>query len=102
MDFKFLNNNKNNISVGSNDGALWQFVRVNNLVQYDYDIFTDNHYGIHSFLNHFPNNFIVCIISIKGQDNVVHDIDNQGVGWGFDITSELIAITWCRFRNNTI
>ena len=100
MDFKFLN--KNDILEFYNNGAIWEFVRVDNLIQYDYDIFTDYHYGIHSFLNHFPNNFIVCIISITGQDNVVHDIDNQGMGWGFDITSELIGITWCRFRNNAI
>ena len=55
-----------------------------------------------SFLRNFPNNYIVCVISITGRDGIIHNAENQGMGWGFDIRTELINVIWCRFRNDRI
>ncbi len=92
IDFKFLNNNDEWI------GATWTYVRLENLVQYDYDIMEDNCYGIRSFLNQFPDDYIVSVIAITGPNRIVHHADNPGIGWGFDITTDLIKIDWVRYR----
>jgi hypothetical protein len=94
-DFKFLDDNENQPVW---DSATWSYVRLENLTQYSYDIMVDNSYGIRSFLNQFPDNFIVSILSITGPNGTVHDADNFGMGWGFDITSDLIRIEWIRYR----
>lgn len=54
---------------------------------------SDNFYGIISFLNYFPNNFIVPVHSITG-NGIRHSFDNRnnGNGWGFDVTSDLLTI----------
>jgi hypothetical protein len=81
------------------DGASWMYGRIENLYQYNYEIIEENHYGIHSFLNQFESWFVITIISITGPDGFVHNSDNEGTGWGFDITSDLITIEWVRFIN---
>ena len=95
IDFKFLNDN----CPTEWEYATWTFVNVENLEQYRYDIMEDNHFGIRSFLNNFPTNMVVSIISITGPNGVVHTIDNEGIGWGFNITSDLINVVWVRFRD---
>jgi hypothetical protein len=96
--FKFLQDNKNEDIVVS-EGASWIYGRLENLDQYQYNILTENHYGIHSFLSQFPSWFVVTIISITGPNGIEHNIDNDGTGWGFDITSDLIRVEWVRFIN---
>lgn len=96
-EFKFLTDNEDEFD--SYDGASWMFGRVENLDQYQYDIVVENDYGIRSFLNHFPNGYIVTILSITGPNGFIHNLDNEGTGWGFDITSDLIRFEWVRFRN---
>jgi hypothetical protein len=32
--------------------------------------------------------------SITGPDGIIHNLDNEGTGWGFDITSDLITIVY--------
>jgi hypothetical protein len=82
------------------EGASWIFGRPENLTQYQYDIVRENHYGIHSFLNHFPPGFIVTILSITGPNNRIHtDLTEYEDGWGFDITTDLITIEWVRFTH---
>jgi hypothetical protein len=97
-DFKFFADNDEE-SIEPYDGASWMYGRIENLSQYQYNILTENHYGIHSFLNQFPSWFVVTILSITGPNGIEHNIDNQGIGWGFDITSDLITIEWVRFIN---
>ena len=83
------------------DGATWTWGRLENLVQYQYDIVVNDYNGIHSFLSHFPNGFIAVVLSITGPNGRVHNIDAEyNDGWGFDITSDLITIEWVRFQNN--
>ncbi len=105
MNFKFLSDNDDDddlegIPFGAWDSAGWSWVRSDNMTEYDYDIIVDNHYGIHSFLNNFPNGFIVSVLSITGPNGFRHSIDTEGFGWGFDIQNDLIRIEWIRFIHN--
>ena len=93
-NFKFLRGEERPFE----ETSSWIFGREEHLYQYPYDIITEYHYGIHSFLNQFPTHFIVCILSITGPNEIVHNADNEGIGWGFDITCDLIKIEWIRFR----
>lgn len=103
--FKFFSDDDDNneidlIEVG-HDGASWMYGRRENLDQYQYDIIVEDHYGIHSFLNHFPSGFVVTILSITGPNGRVHnDATQYDDGWGFDITGDLLSIEWVRFRTN--
>jgi len=96
-DFKFFQDN-NQDEITPHNGASWMWGRLENLDQYNYDIALDYHFGIHSFLNQFPDGHIAIILSITGPDGFVHSIDNDGIGWRFDILVDLIAIQWIRFR----
>jgi hypothetical protein len=93
-EFKFFDENPK-----SYDGASWIYGRLENLEEVRYNIITENHYGIHSFLNNFPSWFIIPILSITGPNGIVHNSENEGIGWGFDITSDLITIEWIRYIN---
>lgn len=103
-DFKFFSGNQDDeslLELSEYGEASWIYGKVEHLNQYRYDILVDNHYGIHSFLNHFPPGFVVCIISITGPNGRQHTIDTEYEdGWGFDILSDLITIEWVRFRND--
>lgn len=81
------------------NGASWVYARHEYYDVRHYLLRVEHHYGIHSFLNQFPNHFIVPILSITGPDGVVHDCNNEGIGWGFDITSDQIKIEWLMYRN---
>ena len=97
-DFKFLDNDNDEMDYPEEwDGATWSYIRLEHLVQYRYEVVVEHHYGIRSFLNHFPNNFIVSILSITGPNEIRHSIDNYGIGWGFDITRDLIRVEWIRY-----
>lgn len=100
IDFKFLSENEDDDFFGEPVewvGASWSWVRTENITEYDYDILVDNHYGIHSFLNNFPDGFVVSVLSITGPNGFVHTIDSEGNGWGFDIRNDLIRVEWIRF-----
>jgi hypothetical protein len=32
-----------------------------------------------------------------GPDGFIHNRENNGIGWGFDILNDLIKVTWIRF-----
>lgn len=99
-EFKFFNSSEDDDEDVVIYGASWIFGKVENLIQYQYDILVDNHYGIHSFLNNFHPGFVVTVLSITGPNGRVHNDDTEYEdGWGFDITSELITIEWVRYRN---
>ena len=103
-EFKFFDENNddtiNEISDDEYNGASWIFGRRENLNQYQYEIVVEEHYGIHSFLNHFPPRFIVTVLSIVGPNGRSHNDDTDYEdGWGFDITSDIISIEWVRFTH---
>ena len=96
-DFKFLQDNDEG-DMELHDGASWMFGSLENLNQYRYEIFVEHHFGIHSFLNHFPSGFIVTIISITGPNGRVHNANTHyDDGWGFDITGDLLRIEWANY-----
>jgi hypothetical protein len=103
-DFKFLNDNDDlpldEITHQEYDGASWMYGKIEDFDQCEYDIVTENHYGIHSFLNLFPSGFVVTVLSIVGPNGRIHNDNTEYEdGWGFDITSDLIRIEWVRFTN---
>lgn len=100
-DFKFLQDNDDEDEsepIEAWDGASWMYTKIENLDQYEYDIIRENHYGIRSFLNHFPVGFVVSVLSITGPDGRPHTADTEAVGWGFDILNDIITVEWVRFR----
>ena len=104
-DFKFFNNNDEG-PLGEfiderYNGASWMYGLRENLIQYEYDIVEEGHYGIHSFLDNFPAGFVVTILSITGPNNRIHThITDYNDGWGFDILRDRIIVEWVRFRND--
>jgi hypothetical protein len=97
--FKFLNQNEDE-EYESYDGASWMFGRMEDLQRYEYETYIEYHNGIHSFLSNFPNQYIVTILSITGPNNIEQnaDTENDGNGWGFDITSDRLRIEWVQIR----
>lgn len=91
--FKFFEENEEEW-----EGASWMWRRIP--VQARYEIVIEEHYGIRSFLSQFSPHQIINVHSIVGPNGVVHNRDNEGVGWGFDIKRDLIKITWIRFLPN--
>jgi hypothetical protein len=89
-DFKFFEENEEEWV-----GASWMWRRIPNRARYQ--IVIEEHYGIRSFLSQFPSHEIISVHAIIGPDGFVHNRDNDGTGWGFDITRDLIKITWIRF-----
>lgn len=98
-NFKFFEDNDEN-EITPYDGAGWTWCNPSNLNPFVYDIVVDHHEGIRSFLDQFPRAFIVSILSITGPDGLEHNIDNTGIGWGFDILNDVITIRWVRFNEN--
>lgn len=97
--FKFLQEN-NEEEYESYDGASWMFGRLEDIRRYEYETYIEYHDGIHSFLNNFPNRYIVTILSITGPNNREKNADNEndGTGWGFEITSDRLRIEWVQIR----
>jgi len=104
-DFKFLSDNDDiyldYVLHEEYNGASWMFGIRENLNQYQYEIVVEEHYGIHSFLNHFPPGFVVTVLSVIGPNGGrFHNHETQyDDGWGFDITNDLIRIEWVRFTH---
>lgn len=101
-DFKFFNNNEDEeIENHPFEGASWMWCDSTSIVvDYPHDIIVDYHYGIHSFLRQFRLYYVVSVVSITGPNDFEHNITNDGTGWGFDITRDLIMVRWVRFRND--
>lgn len=88
-DFKFFQNNQDGWECAS---WMWGSLTIN-----PFEIVVEEHYGIRSFLSQFPSHEIINVHSIVGPNGVVHNRQNEGIGWGFDISRDLIKITWIRF-----
>lgn len=91
-EFKFFQDNEED---DESDGASWMWSGIP--VSNPYQIVLEEHYGIRSFLSQFDDYVIVNIYSIEGPDGVIHNRENNGIGWGFDILNDLIKVTWIRF-----
>lgn len=81
----------------------WIWVDIQNLEPDTFTTNTNYHFGIHSFLETFPNFYTVKIASITGGPNFLeHTIHTQNTGWGFDILTDLIEITWVSYNDENI
>ena len=92
-EFKFFQDNEEEEE--DFDGASWMWRNLP--VANPYQIILEEHYGIRSFLSQFDRNSIVSVYSIEGPNGVIHNRENNGIGWGFDILNDLIKVTWIRF-----
>jgi hypothetical protein len=90
-EFKFFQDNEEEEDF---DGASWTWCNLP--VLNPYHIVLEEHYGIRSFLSQFDRNSIVSVYSIEGPDDFIHNRENNGIGWGFDILNDLIKVTWIR------
>ena len=106
-EFKFLTNNEDSFDDEDGDyvGASWIWVREETMVRLygnRYTTIREQHYGIHSLLSRFEGPQIVNVKSITGPNGFVHNIDNDGTGWGFDITTDLITVEYFRIHYETV
>lgn len=54
--------------------------------------------GIYEFLRLFHPQMIVLVINILGPNGIIHDgLTEHPEGWGFDITSDPIIITYIQY-----
>jgi hypothetical protein len=90
-EFKFFQNTDDDED--ESIGAGWMWSRLPPFAS-DYLLFIRVFRGIRSFLSQFPPHSIINVIEIEGPNGVAHNMDNNNEGWGFDITSEMITITW--------
>jgi hypothetical protein len=78
-----------------------EYIRIDPDTQ-PYELITSTCEGIGEFLSQFPNNYIVLVHEIKGLiSNRVHNANNTGNGWGFDIQNDWIDVTYYRFLNTS-
>ena len=102
-DFKFLSNNNEdeipegyinleNIAMAS---WMWESLMVPSTATYQIVSVDTN--GIIEFLRMFPSEMIVPVSSIVGPNGVVHNGENEGIGWGFNIQTDPIHITYLRY-----
>jgi hypothetical protein len=91
-EFKFFQDNEEDDDELVCASWMWGGLTIN-----PFEIVVEEHYGIRSFLSQFPSHQIISVHSIVGPNGVVHNRQNEGIGWGFDIACDLIKITWLRF-----
>jgi len=91
-EFKFFQDNEEDDDELVCASWMWGSLTIN-----PFEIVVEEHYGIRSFLSQFPSHQIINVRTIVGPDGIIHDRNNDGCGWGFDITRDLIRITWIRF-----
>ena len=101
-NFKFLS--EPDFSLDEMASWMWDdpsFVIINPDTQ-PYELVSEVFDGIHEFLRMFPPNYIVLVHEIRGLfSNITHNASNVGIGWGFNIQTDPIEITYYRFFENT-
>lgn len=96
--FKFMNDN----SPIPDDLASWMWDSTDlftpNPDTQPYELITDSYHGILEFLSTFPPNYIVIVHEIRNPfTGFRHTANSERVGWGFDIQTDLIEVTYYRF-----
>lgn len=102
-DFKFLSDNTNFEYVPiPEDTASWiwddEIIR-NSLTdgRIRYEIVEGVFHGILDFLQNFPDGYIVIVHSILGiESGVYHDANTIRQGWGFNIQTDELSISFYR------
>lgn len=102
-DFKFLSNNNEDeipegyINLENIEMASWMWESLMVPSTETYQIVSVDTNGIIEFLRMFPSEMIVPVSSIVGPNGVVHNSENEGNGWGFNIQTDPIHITYLRY-----
>ena len=101
-NFKFLNDNDDDMPEGyinleNVEIATWMWESLMVPSTATYQIFSVDTDGIIEFLRMFPSEMIVPVSSIVGPNGVVHNGENEGIGWGFNIQTDPIHITYLRY-----
>jgi hypothetical protein len=104
--FKFLTDNdyympEGYINLENINIASWMYERFMEISDTTYDIVSVDVNGIIEFLRMFPSEMIVPVSSIVGPNGEVHNGENEGNGWGFNIQTDPIHITYLRYRGNS-
>ena len=71
----------------------WDEVTPSNFDDFKWVLDTIECEGIIDFLSNFPENYIVPVHSITG-NNIRHEYRNTGQGWGFNIQREHLTIEY--------
>lgn len=102
--FKFLNNDNHveELSIEEWDGASWMWYMEAPPARAMFHIVEVQTNGIHEFLRMFPIEMIVMVDRIVGPNGIIHDGNNTGEGWGFDITSDPLTIRYLEFYGENI
>ena len=102
-DFKFLTDNDEDdipegyINLENENIATWMWESLTPPSDTLYYIVSVDTNGIIEFLRMFPSEMIVPVCSIVGPNGVVHNGENEGNGWGFNIQTDPIHITYLSY-----
>ena len=102
-DFKFLSDNNEDeipegyINLENIEMASWMCESLMVPSTATYQIVSADTNGIIEFLRMFPSEMIVPVSSIVGPNGVVHNGENEGNGWGFNIQTDPIHVTYLRY-----
>ena len=102
-DFKFLTDNDDDMPEGyinleNVEIASWMGESSMDPSDEMYDIISVDTNGIIEFLRMFPSQMVIPVSSIVGPNGVVHNSENEGNGWGFNIQTDPIHITYLSYR----
>jgi hypothetical protein len=102
--FKFLTDNDEDeipegyINLENENIATWIWESLTPPSDTLYYIVSADTNGIIEFLRMFPSEMIVPVCSIVGPNGVVHNGGNEGNGWGFNIQTDPIHITYLSYN----
>jgi hypothetical protein len=101
-EFKFFSDNDEDetpegyINLENVNIATWIWESSIGQSDVTYDIVSVNVNGIIEFLSMFPPQMIIPVCSIVGPNGTIHNGD--GNGWGFNIQTDPIHITYLRYN----
>jgi hypothetical protein len=101
-NFKFLTDNDDDIPQGyinleNVEIATWMWESLMVPSTATYQIVSVDTNGIIEFLRMFPSEILVPVSSIVGPNGVVHNGENEGIGWGFNIQTDPIHVTYLSY-----
>jgi hypothetical protein len=102
-NFKFFQGKLKNFDddESNDEGASWMWDEEYMFSEhegYEWELVSAFSFGIRGFLSTFPNGHIVPIHAIEGGNVIRHTYNNRnnGDGWGFDVTRDLLTIDYYR------
>ena len=104
-NFKFFSDNdeeelsEDYVNLEGVEIASWMWYHLSTSNYQNYEFITVQTNGIIEFLELFHPQQIVPVYSIIGGDNIIHTgTEHYEFGWGFNIQTDPIVITYLRYR----